>query len=221
MLSGEIAMIKGIYSSGNRFDEMLTYTNRKLKQWESDVAARFPAKAKILDIGCGKGREAYCLNEKGFCVTGIDISETVIEVAREIAKTYSLDIEFIVSDGKNLPFPNEAFDVVIIWAQTFGLFRDELGRRKILDECKRVLKKGGTLSFSSHDKAYLRENYSTFLIGDVFYPFENAGLSYMTYTIDELAAFAEQAGFHVLSCERGNIYTEQDGTILHCECRQE
>ena len=219
MLNGEIDDIKDIYSAGERFDEMLTYNNRKLKRWEEEVSAQFPANSKILDIGCGKGREAFCLNDKGFRLTGIDISETVIESAREIAKINNLDIEFAVSDGKVLPFPDETFDVVVIWAQTFGLFPDELSRQHILDECKRVLRKDGLLSFSTHDKEYLQENYSAFLVGNVFCPFEDTELKYAAYTIDELAAFAEEAGY-VLSCERGNVYTEQDGTVLHCVCRR-
>ena len=212
--------IKTIYSSGGRFDEMLTYANRKLKRWEADAAAMFPAKASVLDIGCGKGREAFCLHEMGFGVTGLDISETCVEAARATAKAHGLDMAFVVSNGRDLPFAEAAFDVVIIWAQTFGLFADEESRRHMLDECQRVLKRGGLLSFSTHDKEYLRAHYPAFLVGDVFHPFADGELAYMTYTIDELAALAEEAGFQVITCQRGSVYTAQDGTVLHCACQR-
>jgi ubiquinone/menaquinone biosynthesis C-methylase UbiE len=211
--------IKEIYSGGERFDEMQTYTDRSLKRWEEEVSALFPPGASILDIGCGKGREAFCLHDKGFRVTGIDISETVVEAAKQIAAANRLDIEFVVSNGKNLPFPDETFDAVVIWAQTFGLFYGDEAQRKILGECRRVLKGGGILSFSGHDKEYLAGTYPQYIKDGYLYPFAST-LHYTCFTIDELSACASKAGLSVIDCKRGMIYKEEDGTIIHCECRK-
>ena len=220
MPNGAITAIKTIYSTGERFDEMLTYADRKLKRWETEVAAMFPAKASVLDIGCGKGREAFCLHDMGFGVTGLDISETCIEAARATAKAHGLDMAFVVSNGRDLPFAEAAFDVVIIWAQTFGLFAEEESRQHMLGECQRVLKRGGLLSFSTHDRAYLQAHYPAFLVGDIFHPFADSELKYCTYTIEELAALAEEAGFQVIDCRRGDVYAAQDGTVLHAVCKR-
>ena len=43
-----------------------------------------PASASMLDIACGKGRHALAMAEKGFQVTGIDISPAMIEEARKL-----------------------------------------------------------------------------------------------------------------------------------------
>ncbi len=215
----DIQAIRDVYSSGERFDEMRAYDDRKLKVWEEEVTGLFPANAKILDVGCGKGREAFCLNEKGFRVTGVDISETAIETARHIAETHRLSIDFCVSNGMDLPFPDSTFNAVIIWAQTFGLFYGENNQRDILNECKRVLKDGGILSFSGHDKLFLQSHFSKYIENGYFYPFLS-DLRYTMFTAEELSDCAKDAGFQIISSKRGVVYTEADGPILHCECRK-
>lgn len=40
------------------------------------------------------------------------------------------------------------------------------------------------------------------------------------FTIDELTHAATKAGLNIIDCQRGSIYTKEDGTILHCECRK-
>lgn len=180
----------------------------------------FPPKAKNLDIGCGMGREAFCLTELGFKVTGIDISEEVITIAKQYAITNNIDIEFLVSNGLDLPFINSDFDVVIIWAQTFGLFYGEENQQHILAECKRVLKNGGMLSFSVHDQKYLEKEYKQFLKGNHFYPYPDTDCYYETFVVDEIERLCAKAGFHYISCKRGLVYTKVDGSILHCECRK-
>jgi len=186
----------------------------RLKQWEAEAAASFPAGARILDIGCGTGREAFALHAMGFYVTGIDISEAAIEAARGTAAAQGIGIDFLVTDGESLPFEDDAFDVIVMWAQTFGLFHGEEKQRDILAQCGRVLKPGGLLSFSAHDREYQQAHCAQYLKGRRFYPFAETDLYYESFTLDELRGAAEQAGFRVLGCKRGLVYSEEDGTIL-------
>lgn len=216
-----IKIVKSLYKDNSQaISDMHNYTNKNLKVWEKQVISVFPPKAKILDIGCGMGREAFCLNELGFNVTGIDISEDVIDVAKQFAINNSIDVEFLVSNGLDLPFKNSEFDVVIIWTQTFGLFYGEENQQHILAECKRVLKNGGILSFSTHDRKYLESNYKQFLKGSHFYPYSDTDCYYETYEINEIERLSAKAGFHDISCKRGLIYTKDDGPILHCKCKK-
>lgn len=220
-MSKNIEIIKKLFSDdGYAINDMHEYTKKKLKKWEKEVVDTFPSKAKILDIGCGMGREAFCLNGLGFDVTGIDLSERVIETAKQIASSNSIDIEFIVSNGLDLPFHNLSFDIIIIWSQTFGLFYGEENQQYILNECRRVLKLKGILSFSGHDREYLEENYSQYLKDNRFYAYANTECYWETFTIDQLKNAAIKAGFQIIDCQRGLGYTNEDGTILHCECRR-
>jgi len=206
------------FSGSAALDEMQKYQNR-LKLWEAAAAKSFPTGASILNIGCGTGREAFALHAMGFRVTGIDISAAAIEIARASAADQEMRIDFLVTDGISLPFEDAAFDAVLLWSQTFGLFHGAGKQQAILAQCRRVLKPGGLLSFSGHDLAYQQAHCAAYLRGRRFYPFAATDLYYESFTIDELRCAARQAGFQVLACERGLVYTEADGTVLHCLCK--
>lgn len=73
-------------------------------------------KGRVLDIGCGAGRHALWLQNRGFSVTAIDVSPTAIEVAklRGVRDTR-------VMDARALDFPPGAFDTVILMGDNFGV----------------------------------------------------------------------------------------------------
>lgn len=66
----------------------------------------------ILDVGCGHGRDAKYLSEKGFNVTAIDLSEELLSIAMETAPK----AEFRVMDMRELSFPDNSFDGLWICA---------------------------------------------------------------------------------------------------------
>ena len=147
------------YETKKNVDEMVHWEKPKLKKWELAVTEFFPAEAKILDVGCGLGREAFVLSDMGYKVTGIDISQEVIDQVVPFSVQKGYDIPFSVYDGHKLPFEADSFDVVIIWAQTFGLLYGNEYKHEFLLECKRILTNGGLWSYSAHDYRFLMENY--------------------------------------------------------------
>ncbi|MBB6611873.1 class I SAM-dependent methyltransferase [Pontibacter sp. Tf4] len=102
---------------------------------------------KLLDAGCGNGRNVYYLMQAGVKVYGADVSETAIEkvkqLARELAPTLPAR-NYLVADLENLPFENAAFDVVICSA-VLHFARSEEHFKTIVSELWRVLKPGGML----------------------------------------------------------------------------
>ena len=207
------------YEEKKHVDEMLEW-NPTLKEWEKTVTGYFPAGAKILDIGCGLGREAFILSDMGFDVTGVDISKEVIAQVRHLAAARGYEIPFLEYNGKELPFPDESFDVVLVWAQTFGLLYGEEYKQECLAEWKRVLKKDGLVSFSAHDYRYLREHHPDCLEGRKFYPYANAEIYWEAFEAPEIIRFADGAGLEVVLYGKGKIYKPEDGTVLHCLCRK-
>lgn len=220
LVSNNIEIVKKLYSEESAIKDMRDYTNRKLKIWENEVASHFPAKSWILDIGCGMGRETFCLYDRGFRITAIDISEKVIEIAKQFAIESKRDIEFLLTNGLDLPFESNTFDVVIMWSQTFGLFYGVENKLHILRECSRVLKSNGILSFSGHDKEFLESKYSQYLDGKKFFPYADTDCYWEAFTTNEMIDLAQKTGFSVLECKRGMVYKEEDGPILHCVCRK-
>lgn len=219
-MNNNIEIVKSLYSDEHAIEDMRDYTKKKLKVWENEAISYFPVKSWVLDIGCGMGREAFCLYDKGFKITAIDISEKVIEPAKQFALESKRDIEFLLTNGLDLPFESNTFDVVIIWAQTLGLFYGEENKIHILKECNRVLKNNGILSFSGHDKEFLESKYPQYLDDKKFFAYANTDCYWEIFTIDKMIDLAQKTGFIVMECKRGMVYKEEDGPILHCVCRK-
>jgi len=68
-----------------------------------------PPKARVLDAGCGNGKNSVYLREKGFEVYGFDISARAIAFAHGKIPTG----DFVVADARSLPYADEAFDVIV------------------------------------------------------------------------------------------------------------
>lgn len=96
--------------------------------------------SRILEVGCGTGRTACYLAEKGFNVTAIDLHENMLKKAHVRAEAMGLDINFLKADVCALPFEDEQFDLVI--AESVTVFTNA---SESLSEYCRVLAKGGTL----------------------------------------------------------------------------
>lgn len=71
---------------------------------------------KILDVCCGTGNFSLKLAKMGCSVTGIDISERMLEAARQKALAQNLDITFIQADCLSVELPEAAFDSVLSMA---------------------------------------------------------------------------------------------------------
>lgn len=65
-----------------------------------------------LDLGCGTGPTAHVLFEYGFEVTGVDVSQTSIELARELASIRERPIDFVVGDALTLQHLSQKFDLI-------------------------------------------------------------------------------------------------------------
>jgi tellurite methyltransferase len=103
--------------------------------------------AKVLDIGCGEGRNIQYLLQHDYDVFGVDIDPLAIKYLRLLAKannTPSPEARFQLMNAQKLLFPAQSFDVVISSAVLhFSKSNDEFFCQ--WDEMLRVLKPGGLL----------------------------------------------------------------------------
>jgi len=100
-------------------------------------------KSLVLEVGCGTGFMACRISEEKNCqIVGIDISERMIEMAKERAIRLGIEdkVIFRVADACKLPFEDNSFDVVFSQFATVLL-----DKKKALAEYMRVLKPGGYL----------------------------------------------------------------------------
>lgn len=100
--------------------------------------------ARVLDVACGHGRHSLELARRGFRVTGLDLSEPSIELARAAAAEEGLDVEFLHADMREIPFES-GFDAAINLFTAFGYLETEEEDQRALDAIVRALRPGGAL----------------------------------------------------------------------------
>jgi len=104
---------------------------------------------RIIDVGCGTGRHSIELTKRGYLMTGIDLSESLLEKARAKANQNSLQIEFLVHDARNLPF-DQQFDVAIMMCEGgFPLMETDEMNYEILRNVSKSLKDKAKFIFTT------------------------------------------------------------------------
>lgn len=104
---------------------------------------------KILDIGCGTGRHSIELTKRGYNVTGIDLSESQLQRAREKAAAEGVDIQFLRHDARHLPFDREFDAAIMLCEGGFPLMETDEMNFKILRSAAKSLKKSGKFMFTT------------------------------------------------------------------------
>ncbi|MBW3003403.1 class I SAM-dependent methyltransferase [Candidatus Woesearchaeota archaeon] len=99
---------------------------------------------KILDLGCGTGRNTLFFAQEGFLVYALDASKTGISITKKKAEKLGLrNINYKVADMKHTSYPDNYFDAVIcVFVLSHGLLKDN---QEAVDEIYRILKPKGML----------------------------------------------------------------------------
>lgn len=98
--------------------------------------------SSILDLCCGHGRHAIPLAQRGYVMTGQDLSETFLRRARTEAEAQATKVRWTQSDMKTIPFTSE-FDAVINIFTSFGYLENEEEDLVVLRQVHKALKPGG------------------------------------------------------------------------------
>lgn len=102
---------------------------------------------RALDLGCGSGRHAVWLAERGWRVTAVDFSSEALRQARERAGELAVDVDWIEADLVDHEPPKAAFELVLL--AYLHVPADE--RRAILAKAEAAVGPGGTLLLVGHD----------------------------------------------------------------------
>ncbi len=127
------------------------YENADMKDLHQKLIEVFSKKDKLLELGCGSGRDASYLISHGYDVIVSDGSQIMVNEAiklhPELEKNY-----YIIQLPSIFPFPKKSFSGVYAIAVLMHLKIQEI--EKVLEEISRILKKDGKFFFS----VYIREN---------------------------------------------------------------
>lgn len=136
---------------------------------------------KILDAGCGSGRDSAFFSEQGFKVVGIDMSEKLLEIARDAAPK----AKFYSADMRHLSFEDNMFDGIWSCASIVHIKHKEIP--EVFRNFYSVLKPGGLLYI--HVKKGEGEGY----IDEPSMPGKKRFYSFFTAPL--LKKYCEEAGF--------------------------
>lgn len=100
----------GYYRRADKYSERLeSHSESAYAEYIEFVKRFIPAKAKIMDLGCGTGLPAFLLAKAEYEVIGIDLNISSIKKAR--FREYA-NLKFFCADSLKIPFKNETFDCV-------------------------------------------------------------------------------------------------------------
>lgn len=124
----------------------ILYKNRDYKEAEifmTNLLSHLnpPASSKILDLACGKGRHSVFMAEKGYNVTGVDLSMQSIEYARQFEKP---GLKFDVHDMREV-YRESEYDYIFNLFTSFGYFSSESENQQAIDAMYKTLSNNGIL----------------------------------------------------------------------------
>lgn len=132
---------------GNDYVGLLRSEAKTRNPWIiSNIQKHYHERIEVLDIGCGGGLLTNELSKMNYNVTGLDIHEEVLQVARNYDPYKK--VKYIRANALDLPFENGSFDVVC--EMDFLEHVDDY--QQALREGVRVLKKNGLFFFHTFNK---------------------------------------------------------------------
>jgi SAM-dependent methyltransferase len=179
-----------------------------------------PAGARILDLCCGPGRHSVELAQRGYEVVGLDINESYISLARQLAEQEGVQATFLTGDMRDIPFEGR-FDAIINLGTSFGFFDSDQENGRVIKAVARALTPDGVFLLEMGNRDYYLKHFQpkdwrrledgrvTLIRRDFDYQrsrivvaFETTGSeqierwshSWRAYTLAEMVGMLEQAG---------------------------
>jgi len=103
---------------------------------------------RVLEIGCGLGTDGAQFAKAGADYVGVDLTGAAVELARRNFSARGLRAEFLTVDAEQLPFRADSFDHVY----SFGVIHHTPYPATVVDEIRRVLRPGGTVTVMVYNR---------------------------------------------------------------------
>lgn len=155
----------------------------------------------VLDAGCGEGWTSYVVQRGGYKVIACDLSKDQLSKARDLFKKGEENIPLILSSVTHLPFKQECYDSVIC----LDVIEHIPDMKLALDECHRVLKRGGQLCISVpgllhgiiYDKILLKLPFSKIILKKLGLSSDELGHFHVHQLSSNFSSILENQGFKV------------------------
>ena len=118
---------------------------------EELLALCFAKGSRLLDLGCGAGREAFGAARRGYGVVAVDVVHAMLINGSQAAQNAGLALQWLRADVGALPFASRSFDGALLVCQLLEHFHGRANRLGVLREAARVVRPGGHLVLSVHN----------------------------------------------------------------------
>lgn len=162
----------------------------------------------VLIPGIGYGRNAHIFRDSGMAVTGIEISQTAIDMAR---KHYGLATTIYHGSVTDMPFDDDQFEGIFCYALIHLL--DSAERAKLVHDCYHQLATNGYMVFTAISKAAPTYGKGTCLSPDryelvagaklYFYDEESINAEFGQAGLVEIIEVSESQPFYLIKCQKG------------------
>jgi SAM-dependent methyltransferase len=118
------------------------FSTQGLQRCEQEMVRRyFPPSGRLLDLGCGSGRAVLALEQRGYQVTGLDLSLEMLAAGRSLSHRMALAGANLL----DLPLADKSFDGLLMFFGALQHLPGRTARRRALAEMSRVARPGGRL----------------------------------------------------------------------------
>lgn len=163
----------------------------------------------VLIPGIGYGRNAKIFIDNGMTVTGIEISQTAIDLAH---KHFGNDLKIYQGSVTEMPFDNNIYDGIFCYGLIYLLDKDE--RKKLIQDCFNQLTENGFMIFTTITKQAQTYRQGTQIDKDrfemfggvkiFFYDRETIEEEFGNVGLFEVTEVAENYPFHLIKCKRNS-----------------
>ena len=171
-----------------------------------EVASFVDDDGVVIDLGCGPGIATFFLGELGVRCVGVELQQH---------DTFtSMDRNFVIYDGNNLPFREQSIDAVLLIGvlEHVGVSRDHSRqdeRQRLLKSVVRVLKKGGYLFVYYFPNKYSLNEFASWILG-----IGGRHRGDEKQTVKSVTSLVESSGVEIVSKKRTGLLPVDIGFIL-------
>jgi ubiquinone/menaquinone biosynthesis C-methylase UbiE len=138
-------------------DYLVVYKHRDIQGAKNEVQKmvkwlHLQPGAAIFDLCCGMGRHSLTLADYGFQVTGMDLSEVLLDEAKRLDQEGK--VNWLLGDMRQIPL-EKSFDAVVNLFTSFGYFTEEIENENVIHEISRLLKNEGKFIIDFLNPAYV------------------------------------------------------------------
>lgn len=138
---------------------------------------------KVLDVGCGNGRDCKYISQKGFEINGIDLSVGMLEIAKERVSNGKFEIMDITS----ITYQDNSYDGIISNCSLFHVSVEELP--KTLESFRKILKPNGKLLL------ILQEGNGETMVEEPYRPGVHIYMNY--FSVNQIQNLLQEHGFNI------------------------